>query len=95
MITESQEMFQEIEQMGELTDEHRQLLKILYSKDLDMEEAQYYLKKTKEQIEDMIHELVDANYLLYVSDNMVSITKKGVNLLLSSEEKKLDEKNQK
>jgi predicted transcriptional regulator len=57
-----------------------------------MEEAQYYLKKTKQQIENMIHELVDTNYLSYVSDNMVSITKKGVDLLLSSEEKKLDGK---
>jgi hypothetical protein len=93
MITESQEMFQELEQLGELTDEHKQLLKILYSKDIDMDEAQYYMKKTKQEIEDMIHELVEANYLSYVSDNMVSITKKGVNLLLSSEEKKLDGKN--
>ena len=91
MITESQEMFREIEQIGELTNEHRQLLKILYSKDLDMEEAQYYLKKTQQQIEDMIHELVEADYLSYVSNNMVSITKKGVNFLLSSEEEKLTE----
>jgi hypothetical protein len=91
-ITESQEMFQEMEQTAELTDEHRQLLKILYSKDLDMEEAQYYLKKTEQQIEDMIHDLVDANFLSYVSNDMVSITKKGVNFLLSSEEAELDGK---
>jgi hypothetical protein len=91
-ITESQEMFHEIEQTADLTDEHKQLLKILYSKDLDMEEAQYYLKKTEQQIEDMIHDLVDANYLSYVSNNMVGITKKGVDFLLSSEEEKLDEK---
>lgn len=91
MITESQEMLHEIEHMGQLTDQHKQLLKILYSKDLDMEEAQYYLKKTQQQIEDMIHDLVEANYLSYVSDNMVSITKKGVNFLLSSEEAELTE----
>jgi hypothetical protein len=91
-ITESQEMFQEMEQMEELTDEHVQLLKILYSKDLDMEEAQYYLKKTEQQIEDMIRELLVANYLSHVSDNMVSITQKGIDFLLSSEEKKLDGK---
>jgi hypothetical protein len=91
-ITESQELFQEIEQAAELTDEHKQLLKILYSKDIDMEEAQYYLKKTEQQIEDMIHDLVSANYLSYVSNDMVSITKKGVDFLLSSEEAKLDEK---
>lgn len=93
-ITESQEAIQEMEQMEELTDEHVQLLKILYSKDLDMEEAQYYLKKTEQRIEDMIHELINANYLSYVSDNMVSITQKGIDFLLSSEEKKLDGKKQ-
>ena len=91
-ITESAEMFQAMEQMEKFTDEHVQLLKILYSKDLDMEEAQYYLKKTEQQIEDMIHELLNANYLSYVSDDMVSITQKGIDFLLSSEEKKLDGK---
>jgi hypothetical protein len=89
-ITESQELLQETDKVADLTDEHRQLLKILYSKDLDMEEAQYYLKKTQEQIEAMIHDLVDANYLSYVSNDMVGITKKGVNFLLSSEEEALD-----
>jgi len=91
-ITESQEMFQEMEQVVDLTDEHKQLLRILYSKDLDMEEAQYYLKKTQQQIESMIHDLVSANYLSYVSNDMVGITKKGVNFLLSSEEEALDKK---
>ena len=94
-ITESQEMFQEVEQIAELTDEHRRLLKILYSKDIDMEEAQFYLKKTQQEIEAMIHDLVEANYLSYVSNDMVSITKKGVDFLLSSEEQELDEKNKK
>ncbi len=91
-ITESQEMFQEVEKGLDLTEEHRQLLKILYSKDIDMEEAQYYLKKTQQQIETMIHDLVEANYLSYVSNDMVGITKKGVNFLLSSEEEALEKK---
>jgi hypothetical protein len=91
-ITESQETSQELIKMKDFTDEHLQLLKLLYTKDLDMDEAQYYLKRTQQQIEQMIYELLDANYLSQVSDNMVSITQKGIDYLLSSEEKKLEVK---
>jgi hypothetical protein len=88
-ITDSQETTQEKQKTQDFSGEHLQLLKLLYTKDLDMEEAKYYLKKTQPQIEFMIYELLDANYLKYVSENMVTITQKGIDYLLSQEEKKL------
>lgn len=88
-ITESQETTQEKQKAQDFTEEHLQLLKLLYTRDLDMDEAKYYLKKTQPQIEFMIYELLDANYLKYVSEDMVTITQKGIDYLLSQEEKKL------
>lgn len=91
-ITETQEVSQETIKIKYFTEEHLKLLKLLYTKDLDIEEAKYYLKKTQPQIEYMIYELLDANFLKHISDDMVTITPKGIDYLFSEEEKQLAKK---
>jgi len=73
----------------DLDEEQFKLLKLLYKRDVDIEEAKHYLNKTAPEIEYMVYELLNANLLQHVSDNVVTITQKGVDYLLSDEEKKI------
>lgn len=76
----------------ELNEEHHKFLRLLYSRDLDIDEAKHLLNTTQPEIEYMVYELIDIEFLQHESDNIVKITKKGVDYLLSEEEKKLEVK---
>jgi len=73
----------------DLGEDHFTLLKLLYTHDIDMKEAKHYLNKTQPEIEYLVYELLEADLLQHVSDEIVTITPKGIEYLLSNEEQKL------
>lgn len=76
----------------ELSEDHFKLLKLLHSKDLDMDEATHFLNKTAEEIEQMVRQLLSAGVLQHIADDTVKITDKGIDYLISKEEEKIDKK---
>ncbi len=76
----------------ELDEQHHKLLQLLYSRDLDINEAKYLMDKTKPEIEYMVYELINVEFLQHESDDTVKITQNGIDYLLSEEEKKLEVK---
>jgi len=91
-ITGSDETSELIDEIVELDEQHHNLLKLLYSRDLDIEEAKHIMNKTKPEIEYMVYELIEVEFLQHESDDTVKITGKGVDYLMSEEEKKLEVK---
>ncbi|MCK4365101.1 MAG: hypothetical protein KAW45_03540 [Thermoplasmatales archaeon] len=79
----------------ELDEQHHKLLQLLYSRDLDIDEAKYLMDKSKPEIEYMVYELINVEFLQHESDDTVKITQNGIDYLLSEEEKKLEVKKEK
>lgn len=73
----------------EIDEQQIKLMKLLYSRDLDMEEAKYFMQQNQLQIESLIYELVKKEFLQHDTYNTVKLTPKGIEYLLSEEEKKL------
>ena len=71
----------------DLDEQHHKLLQLLYSRDLDLDEAKYLMDKSKPEIEYMVYELINVEFLQHISDDVVTITQKGIDYLLSEEEK--------
>ena len=91
-ITGSGETLELPDEIVELDEEHHKLLCLLYSQDLDIKEAEHLMDKTKPEIEYMVYELIKIEFLQHVSDDTVKITEKGIDYLMSEEEKKLEVK---
>ena len=83
---------EKMETIVELDEEHHKFLQLLYSRDLDMEEAKYLMNKTTPEIEYMVYELIQVEFLQHESDDTVKITQNGIDYLLSEEEKKIGNK---
>jgi hypothetical protein len=94
MLTEAEDVRESKQKSIDLGEEHFKLLKLLYTRDVDMEETKHYLNKTQPQIEYLVYELLDADLLQKISGEVVSITQKGVDYLLSHEEQKLEKETQ-
>ena len=80
------------EEVIELSEDHFKLLKLLHSKDLDIDEATHFLNKTVEEIEQMVRQLLNAGVLQHIADDTVKITDKGIDYLISKEEEKIEKK---
>jgi hypothetical protein len=80
------------EEVIELSEDHFKLLKLLHSKDLDMDKATHFLNKTVEEIEQMVRQLLNARILQHIADDTVKITDKGIDLLISKEKEKIEKK---
>lgn len=91
-ITDSDETSEMLDEILELDEQHHKLLKLLYSRDLDIEDAKHSMNKTKPEIEYMVYELIKIEFLQHESDDTVKITGKGIDYLMSEEEKKLEVK---
>lgn len=91
-ITEPDVTPETTNEIVELDEEHHKLLHLLYSQDLDIKEAEHLMDKTKPEIEYMVYELLNIEFLQHESDDTVKITERGVDYLLSKEEKKLEVK---
>jgi hypothetical protein len=91
-LTEEENIIQKQQKKPTLHETHFQLLKMVYTKDITIQDAQNSLNKTKKQIESMVSDLLESEYLAYTSEQIVAITQQGINYLLSSEEKKLEKK---
>ena len=91
-ITDSDETSEMLDEIVELDEQHHKLLKLLYSRDLDIEEAKHLMDKTKPEIEYIVYELIKVEFLQHESDDTVKITGKGIDYLMSEEEKKLEVK---
>lgn len=92
-LTETEEVNEPKQKNINIGEEHFKLLKLLYTKDVDMEEAKHYLNKTQPEIEYLVYELLDADYLKHTSGEVVTITQNGIDFLLSAEGQKLEKKN--
>ena len=91
-ITDSDETPELPDEIVELDEEYHKLLHLLYSQDLDIKEAEHLMDKTKPEIEYMVYELLNIEFLQHESDDTVKITGKGIDYLMSEEEKKLEVK---
>ncbi len=92
-LTGTEEVDEAKQKIIDLGKEHFKLLKLLYTKDVDIEEAKHYLNKTQPEIEYLVYELLDADYLKHMSGEVVTITQKGIDFLLTNEEQQLEKKN--
>jgi hypothetical protein len=92
-ITEPEVSPEMINEYIKIDEDQYKLLKLLYSRDLDMDEAKHMMDKSKPEIEYMVYELISAEFLRHDSDNTVKLTGKGIEYLLSEEEKKSEVKN--
>ncbi len=72
----------------EITDKEFQLLKMLNSRDIDAETAITLLHLTKKEFETMIHRLLEAELLQYVSFNVVELTEIGISYVTKKEQGK-------
>ena len=91
-ITEPAASSEMINEYIEIDEEQYKLLKLLYSRDLDMDEAKYMMGKTTPEIEYIVYELIQVEFLRHESDNTVKLTSKGIEYLLSEEEKRSEVK---
>lgn len=91
-LTEEQHIIQKQQNKPPLDQSHYYLLKMVYTKDITIQDAQYCLNKTKKQIESLVTDLLHAQYLSYTSEQIVAITQQGIDYLLSLEENKLENK---
>jgi len=70
----------------EITEKEFQLLKMLNSRDIDAETAITLLRLTKKEFEAMIHRLLEAELLQYVSFNVVELTEIGISYVSKREQ---------
>jgi hypothetical protein len=73
-----------------LTDKEIELLKILYTRDMDAETATVVLHVSKIEFEHIVRKLLQNELLHYVSFNEIELTEEGVTLLSEKENEKKD-----
>ena len=75
-----------------LTEKEIELLKILYSRDMDAETAGVILHVSKIEFERIVRRLLQNELLHYVSFNEIELTEEGINILVRKDlEKKVNE----
>jgi len=74
-----------------LSEKESELLKMLYSRDMDAETAVVLLHITKEDFESMIRRLTRSEMLQYVSFNEIELTEMGIKYLAERENQKKKE----
>ncbi|MFW6173244.1 MAG: hypothetical protein ACOC5T_05815 [Elusimicrobiota bacterium] len=70
--------------MFEIDEKDLEFLEILHSRDMDIELAKILLHISKEELDTMIHKLLELDMLEHVSFNEVKLTDKGINFLLKN-----------
>jgi hypothetical protein len=80
----------EYEEEITLTDKEIQLLKILYTRDMDAETATVVLHVSKIEFEHIVRKLLQNELLHYVSFNEIELTEEGVTYLSGKENNKKD-----
>jgi len=71
-----------------VTEKEIELLKLLHSRDIDVETAVHLLHISESELKTMIHKLIDFEMLHYVSDDVVELSEIGINYLMTNEEEK-------
>lgn len=70
----------------EISEKEFKLLKMLHSRDIDAETALTLLNLSKKEFETMIHRLLEAEMLQYVSFNVVELTEIGIGYVSKREQ---------
>jgi len=68
--------------MFEIDEKEHEFLQMLHSRDMDIELAKVLLHISREELDTMIHRLLELEMLQHVSFNEVKLTEKGINYLL-------------
>ncbi len=76
---------EEFEEDINLTDKEFELLKMLYSRDVDAETAVVLLHISKNEFNAMIHHLLEVEMLQYVSFNVIELTEIGIGYISKRE----------
>jgi len=79
------EVPEEFEDDINLTEKEFQLLKMLYSRDVDAETAVVLLHISKNEFNAMIHHLLEVEMLQYVSFNIIELTEMGISYISKRE----------
>jgi len=72
----------------QITEKEFELLKMLYSRDIDAETAVVLLHISKNEFNSMIHHLLEIEMLQYVSFNIIELTETGISYMSKKEDVK-------
>jgi hypothetical protein len=81
LTEEDEELPNEYEEEIKITEKELELLKMLYSRDMDAETATVLLHISKREFEIIIRRLLHSELLHYVSFNEIELTEEGINYL--------------
>jgi len=82
------EIPEEYEGDFQITEKEFELLKMLYSRDIDAETAVVLLHISKSEFNSMIHHLLEIEMLQYVSFNIIELTETGISYISKKEDVK-------
>jgi len=82
------EIPEEYEGDFQITEKEFELLKMLYSRDIDAETAVVLLHISKNEFNSMIHHLLEIEMLQYVSFNIIELTETGISYISKKEDVK-------
>jgi hypothetical protein len=88
LTEEEDELPNGYEEEIQVTEKEIELLKMLYSRDMDAETAVVLLHISKIEFERMVHRLLQSELLHYVSFNEIELTEVGISLLAQRENAK-------